>query len=246
MPTMPIIPENWQRVLHKSTIEKANACMAAVEQEREAGGTIYPPTEKVYRALELTAPEDVKVIILGQDPYHGPNEANGLAFSVTEGVKCPPSLKNIFKELEDVMGVTHESTELDDWARQGVLLLNSGLTVREHAPGSHKCIGWHSVTRDILATCFGMKQPMVAILWGNHAVEVASSTGEAMLHRVRPIALGSTVWAGEVTHDNGVAHAILMGPHPSPLSAYRGFFGSKPFRWANDELIKAGGTPIKW
>ena len=246
MTTIPCIPEKWQEVLDRKTIEKADACMAAVEQERAEGNTIYPPSNLVYRALELTAPEDVKVIIIGQDPYHGPNEANGLAFSVTEGVKYPPSLRNIFKELEDDIGVKRESSELDDWARQGVLLLNSGLTVREHAPGSHKRIGWHSVTKDIVAACFAMKQPMVAILWGNHAIDIASSTGEAMLYRVKPMTLGSAVWVGEVVHDSGATHPVLMGPHPSPLSAYRGFFGSKPFQWANNELIKAGSTPINW
>ena len=209
--------------------------MAAVEQERAEGNTIYPPSNLVYRALELTAPEDVKVIILGQDPYHGPNEANGLAFSVTEGVKYPPSLRNIFKELEDDIGVKRESSELDDWARQGVLLLNTTLTVREHEANSHAKLGWKVLTDYLVRRCCELPQPVVFLAWGAHAIKMVRATMEAT-----------------GTDAPGSNKFCLASTHPSPLSATRAardvpaFIGSRPFSHANKLLVEAGAKPIDW
>ena len=183
---------------------------------------IFPPANLIFNAFDKCPFGDVKVVIIGQDPYHNIDQANGLSFSVNEGVKIPPSLLNIYKEIETDLGVTTpKSGNLERWSRQGVLLLNATLTVRAHTPGSHQEKGWEQFTDaviDILSTeCSGL----VFMLWGNYAQQK-----------------GKNIDANK--------HLLLRSPHPSPLSAYRGFFGNKHFSTANDYLIKHNKKPIDW
>lgn len=182
---------------------------------------IYPPKKDILRALKLTDYDDVKVVILGQDPYHGLGEANGLSFSVNHGVKMPPSLRNIFKELYDDIGIDRVDTDLSDWAREGVLLLNSVLTVRKDTPLSHDKIGWQIFTDAIIKKINEKKVPVVFILWGNYAKSKKKL----------------------ITNDN---HLIIESAHPSPFSANYGFFGSKPFSRTNDFLRKNNIKEIEW
>ena len=185
--------------------------------------TIYPPAEKVFNALKYSDFKETKVVILGQDPYHQPGQAHGLCFSVSPGVKVPPSLVNIYKELEKDMGITPPESSgcLEKWAKQGVLLLNSVLTVREGCPNSHKGKGWEIFTDRIISLLNHRKDPVVFILWGANA-----RAKEAL-----------------ITNSN---HMILTGAHPSPLSAYNGFFGGKYFSRANRFLQLTGQKPIEW
>ena len=184
--------------------------------------TVYPPQEDLFSALNLTPPEKVRVVILGQDPYHEPGQAHGLCFSVRPGVKIPPSLVNIYQELHDDLGCEiPEHGYLTKWAEQGVLLLNTVLTVRAHQALSHRGRGWETFTDAILDVVNAEDRPIVFILWGKPA-------GEKAKRLTNP------------------KHLILRGPHPSPLSAYRGFFGSKPFSKTNDFLVKHGAAPIDW
>lgn len=183
---------------------------------------IYPPMHDIFNALKYTALADVKVVILGQDPYHGPGQAHGLCFSVKEGVPHPPSLQNIFKELEAEYGFKPPvSGELTGWAKQGVLLLNTTLTVREGQPESHKGHGWEILTDSIIRATNEKDEPVVYILWGSNARSKKSL----------------------ITNKH---HLVLESAHPSPLSAYRGFFGSGHFKRANDFLAYIGHTPIDW
>lgn len=184
--------------------------------------TVYPDMHHIYQALHWTAYEDAKVVILGQDPYHGPGQAHGLSFSVQRGVRQPPSLQNIFKELRDDLGCTIPNHScLEHWARQGVLLLNAVLTVRESQPNSHKGLGWEKMTDRIVAALGERERPLVFILWGRHAQQKAS-----YIDRNR--------------------HLVLTSAHPSPLSAHNGFFGSKPFSRANEFLRSTGQDEIEW
>ncbi len=183
---------------------------------------IHPDMYSIFNALKLTSYENCKVVILGQDPYHGPNQAHGLSFSVQDGVQPPPSLLNIFKELQDDVGIPAPKTgNLTCWAKQGVLLLNTVLTVREHQPNSHKGMGWEQVTDDVIAALDRKTTPVVFLLWG------ANARNKAKIVR-NPI------------------HVRLEAPHPSPLSAYNGFFGCRHFSKANAALIASGQTPIDW
>ena len=185
-------------------------------------GTVYPPKEKVFQALLTTPLEEVKVVILGQDPYHGAGQAEGLCFSVRDGVPPPPSLQNIFKELHDDLGVpVPTSGSLRRWADQGVLLLNATLTVRAGAAGSHQGRGWETFTDAAIRALSSQREHLVFLLWGAYAGRKA-----ALIDRSR--------------------HCILTAPHPSPLSAYRGFFGSHPFSQANAYLATHGLQPISW
>lgn len=191
----------------------------AAERERH---TVYPPPGEVFAALHLTPHAQVKVVILGQDPYHGPGQAHGLCFSVRRGVDPPPSLKNIFTELETDLGVARpDHGSLEAWARQGVLLLNATLTVRAHAAGSHQGKGWEQFTDAVLRAVDAKPEPVVFILWG-----AAARRKKAGIDTSR--------------------HVVIESPHPSPLSAHRGFFASRPFSRANDALIAAGHTPVDW
>ena len=182
---------------------------------------IYPEYKNIFNALRYTDYEEVKVVILGQDPYHGEHEAHGLSFSVPEGVKMPPSLFNIFKELNNDLGIKRTKTDLTDWAKQGVLLLNSIMTVVKDSPLSHKSKGWEIFTDRLIELLGEREEPMVFILWGSYA----RSKKELIKNK---------------------NHLILESVHPSPLSASRGFFGSKPFSKTNNFLLKNNIKPIDW
>ena len=184
-------------------------------------GTVYPHPKNIFRAFELTPFDAVKVVILGQDPYHGPKQAHGLSFSVVEGVRNPPSLQNIFKELREDMGAVPESGDLTRWAEQGVLLLNATLTVRAGQANSHQGKGWERFTDAVIRKLSDEREGLVFILWGNYARSKKSLIDFAK-------------------------HEIIESPHPSPLSAYAGFFGSKPFTRTNAYLESRGSTPIAW
>lgn len=184
--------------------------------------TVFPPMNDIFNALKYTPYEKVKAVILGQDPYHEKGQAHGLSFSVCKGVKIPPSLVNIYKELNDDVGVkTPEHGDLTSWAKQGVLLLNATLTVREGMANSHRDIGWSIFTDDVIKALDKSENPMVFILWGANARAKKQY----------------------VTNKN---HMIIESAHPSPLSAYNGFFGSKPFSRTNNFLISKGIEPINW
>ena len=183
--------------------------------------TCYPKYSDVFNALRFTDYDEVKVVILGQDPYHGEGEAHGLSFSVHDDVRRPPSLNNILKELNSDLGIVRSGNELTDWAKQGVLLLNSVLTVVKDTPLSHKGKGWEIFTDNIIRYLNDRNEPIVFILWGSYA----RSKKELITNK---------------------KHFIIESAHPSPLSASRGFFGSRPFSRANDFLVKNGISPIKW
>lgn len=195
----------------------------SVHHEREAGQIVYPPAADVFNAFRATEFGRVRVVILGQDPYHGANQAHGLAFSVREGVAVPPSLVNIYKELaQDIPGFQiPKHGYLQSWAEQGVLLLNTVLTVRAHQAHSHANLGWETFTDRVIAQLNAHRQHIVFMLWGSHAQKKG-----AMIDRRR--------------------HLVLTAPHPSPLSAYRGFFGCKHFSQANAYLAQHGIAPIDW
>ena len=184
--------------------------------------TIYPSRENIFTALKLTSYKNVKVVIIGQDPYHEPNQAHGLAFSVLEGIKLPPSLKNIYKEIEEDLGIKMSSSgNLTSWAKQGVLLLNNVLTVREHEANSHKKKGWEFVTNKIVEKLNDRDDVVIFVFWGNNAKEK-----QKLITNPR--------------------HIVLTAPHPSPLSAYHGFFGCKHFSMINEILRKNNKEEINW
>lgn len=196
--------------------------IAFVEQQRQRGVIVYPPRDRIFQAFKETALENVKVVILGQDPYHGPNQANGLCFSVHPGIPFPPSLLNIFKELHSDMGVpmpTHG--DLSHWAQQGVLLLNTVLSVAAGTPQSHQGQGWERFTDKVISLVNEHCPHVVFLLWGNPA-----KTKLPMIDQRK--------------------HTVLTSVHPSPLSAHRGFFGCRHFSQTNQALIKHGQTPIDW
>ena len=193
--------------------------------------TVYPDMNDIFSALKVTDYEDCKVVILGQDPYHEEGQAHGMAFSVLPGIKQPPSLVNIFKELKDDLGIEPPPKDygyLMDWAKQGVLLLNTCLTVREHQANSHRGKGWEQLTDRIIELLALREKPLVFILWGANARSKVRLIKDANSRR------------------NGKDHLILEGPHPSPLSAYSGFFGGHYFSQANEFLAARGDTPINW
>lgn len=183
---------------------------------------VYPPGKEIFAAFDASSFDNTKVVIIGQDPYHGPGQANGLCFSVASGVQMPPSLVNIFKEVCADTGAPFPADgDLSRWARQGVLLLNSSLTVREHQPKSHSNIGWETFTDAVVDALATGKENIVFLLWGSDAIRKG-----AKIDRNR--------------------HLVLTSPHPSPLSAYRGFFGNRHFSRANEYLVAHGKTPIVW
>ena len=184
--------------------------------------TIYPPKDHIFNALKLTPYKNVKVVIVGQDPYHGEGEAMGLSFSVNKDIKIPPSLQNIYKELHDDLNIPiHQDGDLTKWAKEGVLLLNAVLTVEKDKPASHRNLGWEPLTDYIIKELNQKDEPVVFILWGNFAKEKAKY----------------------ITNPN---HYIITSPHPSPFSARTGFFGSKPFSKTNNYLIEKNIKPIDW
>lgn len=184
--------------------------------------TVFPPKDYIFNALKLTSFANTKVVIVGQDPYHGDGEAHGLSFSVQKGIKIPPSLQNIYKELQDDLKIpSKDNGDLTEWAKQGVLLLNAVLTVEKDKAASHRNLGWEPMTDYIIKVLNTKDEPVVFILWGNFAKEKAKL----------------------ITNPK---HYIITSPHPSPLSAYSGFFGSKPFSKANDFLKNNNISPIDW
>ena len=193
-----------------------------LETRKAEGAVIFPKKEDIFRSLELTDFEDVKVVILGQDPYHGPYQAHGLSFSVNEGIKLPPSLKNIYKELNSDLGYDIPTTGfLEPWATQGVLMLNAVLTVEQANPNSHANKGWEEFTNTVIKTLSSNKENVVFILWGAYAQKKAELIDESK-------------------------HLIIKSAHPSPFSARNGFFGSKPFSITNKYLEEKNKKPIDW
>jgi len=220
------IPESWRPALEPVLASPPLRALGGwLRDEEAAGKAIYPPRGSRLAALELTPLDAVRVVILGQDPYHGEGQAHGLAFSVQRGVRVPPSLANIYKELHTDLGLAPpRHGHLEAWARQGVLLLNNALTVEAASPGSHQNRGWEALTDAAIAAVAARGEPCVFLLWGSHAQKKAA--------RVPGLATGP--------------HLVLKAPHPSPLSAYAGFFGSRPFSQANAFLEAQGRGAIDW
>ncbi|RTX90307.1 uracil-DNA glycosylase [Mammaliicoccus fleurettii] len=212
---------DWQEIFHNIKKEHDFSEMESFLEEEYQNKTIYPDRENIYQAFDLTPLDRVKVVILGQDPYHGPNQAHGLAFSVQPDAKFPPSLRNIYKELEEDIGCKRETPHLQDWANEGVLLLNTVLTVEAHKAHSHKDIGWEIFTDEIIKSVSRELDDVVFVLWGKPA-------------------------QSKIKLIDTERHHIIQSVHPSPLSAYRGFFGSKPFSKTNENLTSNGKDPIKW
>jgi uracil-DNA glycosylase len=217
-----ILHNDWSPILEKEFHKPYYLSLRQFLVEEYNSRVIYPNKEDIFSALHLSSYANTKVVILGQDPYHGPGQAHGLSFSVKPGVKKPPSLQNMFQELQTDLGCTIPNNGyLVKWAEQGVLLLNTVLTVREGEPNSHKGKGWELFTDRVIQALNERAEPVVFILWGSHAG-----------------AKGSLIDANK--------HRIIRSPHPSPLSSYRGFFGSKPFSRANQYVLEFGDTPIDW
>lgn len=216
-----VINRNWDIVLKDEMKKDYFKKLGIFVKNEYKHKTIFPPYENIFDALRFTDYDKVKVVILGQDPYHGLGEAHGLSFSVHNGVKIPPSLLNIFKELKSDLGITRTSTDLTDWAKEGVLLLNSIMTVEMDKPLSHKNRGWETFTDNIIRYLNDRDKPIVFILWGNFA-------------RSKKVLITNKV------------HKIIESAHPSPLSASRGFFGTKPFSRCNNYLKEFGVEGIKW
>ena len=217
------IESSWGALLSGALAQPSFAELVAfLKAERAAGRQIYPKGSDIFRAFELTPVPVVRVVILGQDPYHGPGQAHGLAFSVPEGVPLPPSLQNIFAEIRADAGLTpHPSGDLARWAEQGVLLLNATLTVQAGVAGSHQRRGWEAFTDAAIQQLSAHRHGLVFLLWGNYAQAKA------------PLI-------------DATKHTILRAPHPSPLSAHRGFLGCRHFTQANAALERAGHAPIDW
>ena len=224
----PQIEEGWKKALREDFgAEYMKELKKKLEEELKSGVIIYPPPKQIFNAFNLTLFDKVKVVILGQDPYHGRGQAHGLSFSVPNGVNPPPSLANIFKEIESDLAVKPPKTtktkngNLESWAKQGVLLLNAILTVRASQPASHRDLGWEKLTNTAIKALSDKREHIVFLLWGKFAQEKESliDTGK---------------------------HLVLKAPHPSPYSANSGFFRSKHFSKTNDYLFKTGQTPIEW
>lgn len=219
---MSILRNDWAQYLNAEFTKPYYIQLREFLKQEYSTQRIYPDMHHIFSALRLTSYSDTKVVILGQDPYHGAGQAHGLSFSVQPGVRQPPSLVNIFKELHDDLGCTipgHGS--LVRWAEQGVLLLNTVLTVREATPNSHKGMGWEEFTDRVISVLNDREKPVVFILWGSHA-------------------------QSKQTLINTHRHPIIRSPHPSPLSSYRGFFGSRPFSKVNAYLRQLGQPEIDW
>jgi len=215
------IEESWKQRLQAEFEQPWWASLAAFVKQEYAAGPCFPPGKDIFRAFDLAPFDQVKVVILGQDPYHTPGAAMGLCFSIPDGTRPQPSLRNIIKELASDVGVQRTHTDLSDWAQQGVFLLNSVLTVRSGEAGSHANKGWEKLTDSAIRHLAQEREGIVFILWGSYAI------------------------AKRALIDEG-KHLVLTAPHPSPLSAHRGFFGSKPFSQANAYLQENGKQPINW
>lgn len=216
------VKNDWLPILQEQTNTPSYHLLKEFLVQEYQETIVYPEMHHIWQAFEWTPYNEVKVVILGQDPYHGPNQAHGLSFSVLPTVKIPPSLVNIYKELESDLGIAPvRHGYLESWAKQGVLLLNTVLTVRKGQAHSHKGKGWETLTDAVIKKLSDRDQPIVFILWGNPSIKKRALIDESK-------------------------HVVLTSVHPSPLSAYRGFFGSKPFSKANETLIKFGEEPINW
>jgi uracil-DNA glycosylase len=217
------IEESWKEVLKQEFPKSYFQQIATfIKSEKALGKSIYPPGSLIFNAFYKTPFDKVKVVILGQDPYHGRGQAHGLSFSVPKGVAKPPSLINIFKELQNDLGIAATvDGDLEKWAQQGVLLLNATLTVRENEPGSHSKIGWINFTDEVIKKISEEKKGIVFLLWGRFAQD-------------KQILIDET------------KHHVLKAAHPSPFSADKGFFGCKHFSKANELIMKQGGQPIDW
>ena len=212
----------WSALLQREIGSQRHTELQQFIAHERLVSTVFPPAQDVYAALELTSFESTKVVVLGQDPYHGLGQAHGLSFSVRGNTPIPPSLRNIFQELfTDVAIQREQNGDLTGWARQGVLLLNTTLTVREGEPGSHKNRGWEHITDTVMSALNEKPTRVVFVLWGAHARNKKTLITQAH-------------------------HVVIESAHPSPLSAHRGFFGSKPFSQINSALEEAGLSPIKW
>ena len=220
------VPESWRAALQPALASgQAQELERWLRRQETAGKTVYPPQGQRFRALELTRPDDVRAVILGQDPYHGPGQAHGLAFSVPHGIKVPPSLRNIHRELKDDLGIAPPGHgNLEGWAGAGVLLLNTSLSVEEGRAGSHAGKGWEGITDAAIRAVAERPCPTVFVLWGAHAQKKARAIAAL----------------------NEGPHMVIESAHPSPLSARRGFIGSRPFSRANRFLQQAGRGAIDW
>ena len=219
-----LLPKDWQSLLAPEFDQPyMSALQAFLSDEQARGKIIYPPADLIFNAFDLTPLKNVKVVILGQDPYHGPGQAHGLSFSVPSSIKkLPPSLKNIFKELNSDLGLPIAATgDLTPWAKQGVLLLNAMLTVEQKNAGSHEKQGWESFTDKVIELISERRENVVFVLWGAYAQK-------------------------KIALIDGEKHCVLSGIHPSPLSAHRGFFGSKPFSYINQRLARNNQAEIDW
>lgn len=216
-----MLNNKWNIFLKEEFSKEYFKSLSKFIDEEYSSKEVYPNKKDIFKALNLVDYDDVKVVIIGQDPYHGPNEAQGLSFSVPSKIKRPPSLNNIFKELRADLGYIREKNDLTDWAESGVLLLNTILTVVKDTPLSHKDCGWEIFTDAVIKAINSKEKPVVFILWGKHA-----QTKKNLI--------------------NEKNHFIVESPHPSPFSARRGFFGSKPFSKTNELLIKTNQKPIEW
>jgi len=221
----PQIEEGWKKALREEFgAEYMKELKKKLEEELKSGVIIYPPPKQIFNAFNLTPFDKVKVVILGQDPYHGKGQAHGLSFSAPDGINLPPSLVNIFKEIESDLSVKPpkiKNGNLEGWAKQGVLLLNAILTVRANSPASHRNLGWEKLTNSAIKALSDKRECIVFLLWGKFAQEKESLIDTSK-------------------------HLVLKAPHPSPYSANSGFFGCKHFSKANDYLIKTNQIPIVW
>lgn len=216
------IAEDWKEILQEEFSKPYFEELISFVKSEYSSGTIYPAGRNIFRAFDRCPLDKLKVVIIGQDPYHGPGQAHGLCFSVNDGVAFPPSLQNIFKEIKSDLGIDiPTSGNLTRWANQGVLLLNATLTVRAHQAGSHQRKGWEEFTDAAIRSLAEQREHLVFILWGAYAQKKG-----AFIDRSK--------------------HLVLASAHPSPLSAYNGFFGNKHFSRANDYLVEHGMSPINW
>lgn len=217
------IEPSWKKVLESQFDKEYFVRLVEFVRSEYQTGTVYPPAKFIFRAFELTPFDKVKVVILGQDPYHGRGQANGLCFAVNKGVRLPPSVQNIYKEITTDLGHSpqYPDGDLEEWAKQGVLLLNATLTVSDKSPGSHQNKGWEQFTDAVIKTLSDQKEHLVFILWGAYAQKK-----------------GAVI--------DSEKHLVIKSAHPSPFSAYSGFFGSQPFSKCNNYLSLFGGEPINW
>lgn len=219
------IEPSWKEVLKEEFGQEYFKTLTEFVKGEYQHAIVYPPPKNIFRAFELTPFDKVEVVILGQDPYHGPKQANGLCFAVSEGVNLPPSLQNVFKELSADCSLPFEALakkgDLEHWAKQGVLLLNATLTVRANSAGSHQGKGWEQFTDAVIRALSEKRENLVFILWGNYAKQKGA-------------------------HIDRSKHLVIESAHPSPFAAHSGFFGSKPFSKANEYLKEHGKAPVDW